>query len=387
MIEMGTHLRDFGETAKGLARNPLGIIALFIALVYGFAALVTAFASSLRAEERLPLVWFLVLFPVLVLVVFAWLVSRHSARLYAPSDYKNEENFIRMQIEQLEAKVKRVDVTSPRPLVSGDAVNSLTTPHSDSRLAIAQMRLDVERELFLLSRHALHRGDVAAWHVSRYLEELEKERVLDPALTDNLRNFVSLSNTIVHGTAVPEDHVQRSAAVGSSLVATLRHKRLVAEAEQDFEGHGLWHMHRHLAEGQKKHYFWSAVAASLPQFEYDYDIYREAAENYNEKLASLGHGSREIYVLSLEEFVTVLEFRESELLRIIRLWQSGQGWGKGDRAIEWRWPSEWGDPGWTGPILHEKVHLWGAEEDLVRTRAALADYRPRMLAQRRIESA
>ena len=31
---MGDQLRNFGETAKGLARNSLGIIALFIVLVY-----------------------------------------------------------------------------------------------------------------------------------------------------------------------------------------------------------------------------------------------------------------------------------------------------------------------------------------------------------------
>ena len=64
---------SFDQTAKGLARNPLGIIALFIVLVYGFAALITAFASSLTTAERLPLIWFLVIFPVLVLVAFSWL--------------------------------------------------------------------------------------------------------------------------------------------------------------------------------------------------------------------------------------------------------------------------------------------------------------------------
>ena len=65
---MGDPLRDFGDTAKSLARNPLGIIALFIVLVYGFASLVTTFASSFTATERLPLIYFLVAFPVLVLV-------------------------------------------------------------------------------------------------------------------------------------------------------------------------------------------------------------------------------------------------------------------------------------------------------------------------------
>ncbi|WP_022962478.1 hypothetical protein [Halopseudomonas pelagia] len=83
------------DAAKGLARNPLGIIALFIVLVYGFASLVTAFAGSFTPEERLPLIYFLVLFPIVVLAVFAWLVSAHSGKLFAPADFKNEENFVR----------------------------------------------------------------------------------------------------------------------------------------------------------------------------------------------------------------------------------------------------------------------------------------------------
>jgi hypothetical protein len=83
----------FGQSAKGLARNPLGIIALFIVLVYGFASLVTT-TGSLQSGERLPLIWFLVLFPVLVLFVFGWLVSCHHRKLYAPADFKDEHNFI-----------------------------------------------------------------------------------------------------------------------------------------------------------------------------------------------------------------------------------------------------------------------------------------------------
>ena len=63
-------VKDFGDTATRLAKNPLGIIALFIVLVYGFAALVTAFAGTFATSERLPLIWFLVLFPVLVLSGF-----------------------------------------------------------------------------------------------------------------------------------------------------------------------------------------------------------------------------------------------------------------------------------------------------------------------------
>jgi CheY-like chemotaxis protein len=95
---MDDHTKNFGDTAKSLARNPLGIIALFIVLVYGFASLVTAFASSFTASERLPLIYFLIVFPVLVLVVFSWLVSKHSGKLFAPSDFKDEDNYVKMQM-------------------------------------------------------------------------------------------------------------------------------------------------------------------------------------------------------------------------------------------------------------------------------------------------
>ena len=92
---MNDQTKTFGETATSLARNPLGIIALFIVLVYGFASLVTAFAGSFTSAERLPLIYFMILFPILVLGVFAWLVSKHSGNLYAPSDFKNEKNFLK----------------------------------------------------------------------------------------------------------------------------------------------------------------------------------------------------------------------------------------------------------------------------------------------------
>lgn len=326
--------------------------------------------------------------PATVLAILILFRREIRQRLKSVTEVKYPGGSITMrEVERLEEKVQEVAVlSSQRQVAPGRSIGTISAPHSDSRLAIAQMRLDSERELFLLSRHALHRGQVVGWHVDRYVQELEKAKVLDPPLVDNIQEFTTLANRIVHDMSIPNDVVERAAAVGSSLVATLRHKRLVLEAEQDFEGHGLWHMHHHVQEEDKNHYFWSAVAASLPELDYDYDVYREAAERYNEKLHAAGEERHVIYVLSLEEFVSVLEFRESELLRIIGLWHAGQGWDEGSRAIEWQWPSEWGDLGWTGPILRERVHLWGAEEDLMRTRAALAQYRSLLLTLRRSET-
>lgn len=86
-------MESFGATAKGLARNPLGIVALFIVLVYAMAALVVA-TGGLTPSERIPIIYFLVSFPVIVLGVFGWLVSRHPEKLYAPSDFRDDKSWL-----------------------------------------------------------------------------------------------------------------------------------------------------------------------------------------------------------------------------------------------------------------------------------------------------
>jgi hypothetical protein len=63
-------LKEFGNTARSLSRNPLGIIALFIVLVYGLACLVIITGGSLSVTARLPVIYFLIIFPIVVLGVF-----------------------------------------------------------------------------------------------------------------------------------------------------------------------------------------------------------------------------------------------------------------------------------------------------------------------------
>lgn len=82
------------KQVQHVVRNPLGIIALFLFLIYGLATLALS-VSGLQPDERLPLVWFLVIFPLIVLVMFGWLVSRHHQKLYAPSDYRDDDGFLR----------------------------------------------------------------------------------------------------------------------------------------------------------------------------------------------------------------------------------------------------------------------------------------------------
>jgi hypothetical protein len=100
-LRMASNLKAFVSAARGLSRNPLGIIALFIVLVYAIAGLVTANLTPQETGITRVLVWFLVLFPVLVLAAFTYLVARHHQKVYAPSDFDDEANFMRLFEEGL----------------------------------------------------------------------------------------------------------------------------------------------------------------------------------------------------------------------------------------------------------------------------------------------
>ena len=76
-----------------------------------------SFTRSLAQGERAPLIYFLVIFPVLVLGVFTWLVSRHSGKLFAPADFKDESNYVKMQ---LSAVASLSVASSKNPLNSGE---------------------------------------------------------------------------------------------------------------------------------------------------------------------------------------------------------------------------------------------------------------------------
>jgi hypothetical protein len=84
----------FFQSARSLARNPLGIIALFIVLVYAVASIVISLAKAEFYQHPFhPAVLFLAVFPLIVLGAFTFLVARHHRNLYAPDDYENSKDF------------------------------------------------------------------------------------------------------------------------------------------------------------------------------------------------------------------------------------------------------------------------------------------------------
>lgn len=117
----------FSESAKSLAHNPLGVIALFITLVQSFATLLLGVGvDKWQSGDKLPLIWFVVIFPFVVLGVFFILVTRYHDYLYAPSDYRTDKGFPQ-KLTRLESafvvktKIDSADFVAPSNLENGVA--------------------------------------------------------------------------------------------------------------------------------------------------------------------------------------------------------------------------------------------------------------------------
>ncbi len=132
---------------KDLVKNPIGIIALFISLIYGIASLLLGTtAGSLTSGERFPLIIFIILFPVVVLGVFYLLVSRHHGKLYAPGDYKDDTSFLRtLSDEERELKLEEeAQEAVPEPA----AAEAVARPGPAAGQSAAMQRMtDIRNEL------------------------------------------------------------------------------------------------------------------------------------------------------------------------------------------------------------------------------------------------
>lgn len=94
---------------KRYPTNPIGVIALFISFCYGAATIVigTNIDNFSGANERQPLIWFVIVFPLIVLGVFVYLVVEHHTKLYAPGDFRSDAGFWRPLTEKEKRKKEK----------------------------------------------------------------------------------------------------------------------------------------------------------------------------------------------------------------------------------------------------------------------------------------
>ena len=120
----------------------MGIIGLFISLVYALAVIVAGFSASLSTGQRWLLIVFVVAFPFVMLYVFQDLVKHYHTNLYSPKDYERPEDFVkvasRSNIERrrlVEANEMKFALSDERDIVEAMEHHS---PDLDEYLQIAR---------------------------------------------------------------------------------------------------------------------------------------------------------------------------------------------------------------------------------------------------------
>lgn len=89
-------------------RNPLGVIAMFVSFAY--VSMVVSFTIGIDklngASERLPIIWFLILFPLIIFIAFILLIIFCNEKLFGPLDYRDDSSFILMNRHEIETKAE-----------------------------------------------------------------------------------------------------------------------------------------------------------------------------------------------------------------------------------------------------------------------------------------
>jgi hypothetical protein len=77
---------------------------------FAYVSMVVSFTIGIDklhgACERLPIIYFLILFPIVILAVFCWLIAFHAWKLYSPIEYSDAEILTLMSGKEIDKKQK-----------------------------------------------------------------------------------------------------------------------------------------------------------------------------------------------------------------------------------------------------------------------------------------
>lgn len=119
----------------GHIKNPLTVIAIFAGIAEISGTVVLPFVAL---EVQKIYIWFLMLFPSFLVAVFFYTLHRAPASLYSPSDYQNEDNFVKsvrkttaeelatklqLEVKEVESDIKKEQPENPEAPSSEQQVN------------------------------------------------------------------------------------------------------------------------------------------------------------------------------------------------------------------------------------------------------------------------
>jgi hypothetical protein len=136
----------FVNTSGNIIKNPLTIIAIFAGIVEVGSNTVLPFLTS---ENQSTYIWFLMLFPfVLVLIFFFILYNKHHV-LYAPSDFNDEKNFNELLYNTRKSTTKEVDTKIKNEIqILNEQSKKLEEQVEKNKKEPASINLDTKFEKF-----------------------------------------------------------------------------------------------------------------------------------------------------------------------------------------------------------------------------------------------
>lgn len=223
-------IKDFGSIAKDLSRNPLGIIALFLVFTYAVAALIVGCSDKLQSTERSPLIWLLVLFPPFVLIVFSWLVSCHHDKLYAPTDYRDDNSFLETTnklrtLKETSAQTESEEFElSISPKITSNQILEDYIQNPNPQMAFIQMYIEIEKIINSIAKaNNLFMGlPNSIIPIHKIIKELVNRNLIDKQTYSLIRDVMPIRNRIVHGQDVvfTMDMIE----IGSRILSILKNK-------------------------------------------------------------------------------------------------------------------------------------------------------------------
>lgn len=188
----------------GTIKNPLTVIAIFAAIAEISGTLVLPFISP---EHQGAYIWFLMLFPVLLVAAFFLTLNFNHAVLYAPSDYQQEEHFLRAfekltpkeQIDKLKAELR--DALEQQPQSSRVVLK--TEPEQIQQVSQDLIRKVSSAERLVLNKLSSELGKEIKTNVRIWVSD--RQAVVFDGVASNGNAVEVVEVKLLRGEKIPRD--------------------------------------------------------------------------------------------------------------------------------------------------------------------------------------
>lgn len=183
--------------------NPLTIIAIFAAL-----AEINATVSIGLVEKDLQevFIWFVILFPTILVLAFFLTLNFNTKVIYAPSDYQTDEQFHKVLIGEMIEPDKEInndkeviEKTLKELGIKRNEIKFEPKDISDPVLDLFKTRYLIEKEIRRLAAKHIEGERNSKRPLIFLLSKLTEERLITQSQQKAIRNIYSITSPAIHG--------------------------------------------------------------------------------------------------------------------------------------------------------------------------------------------